>query len=119
MKELQKVVHQGKTIFVIDLSFASPDEAIAIMRDAGPKIAACPPGSVLMLTDVTKAVYNKESAAELKSYAASNTPYVRGSAVVGSEGLHRILLTAVQLLTRREIRSFNDRDSAMAWLASL
>jgi len=119
MKELHKVVHQGKTIFIIDLSFANPAEAMAIMHDAEPKIAACPPKSVLMLTDVTKATYNQESAAELKRYAAANTPYVRGSAVVGSEGLHRVLLMAVQLLTRREIRAFADREAALNWLASL
>jgi hypothetical protein len=119
MEKLHEVVHRGKSIFIIDLSFANPAEAIAIIRDAEPKITSCPPESVLMLTDVTKARYNQESAAELKRYAANNTPYVRGSAVVGLEGLHRVLLMAVQLLTRREIRAFSDRDAALNWLASL
>jgi hypothetical protein len=117
-ERISNIVRNGRKIVIVDISHARPDEAIAILRDAAPVVSAHPEKSALLLTDVTSASYNKESAEAMKNYSARNTPFVRASAVVGADGLRAVLLSAVRVLTGRDIRAFPDRDSAIAWLVS-
>ena len=114
----ETVSYQGKTIVIVDIANTKPDEAIAALQEAQQQISKLPPKSALILTDATNAVYNKASSAAMKDFAAKNTPFVKASAVVGADGIRTILLEAVRLLTRREIRACATREEAMAWLAS-
>ncbi len=73
----------------------------------------------MVLTDVTEAHYDKEVADAMKEFVKNNTPYVKASAVVGADGVRLILLQTVIFLSRREIKAFPDRNSAMDWLTSV
>jgi hypothetical protein len=118
MKPFESIYYRGKTIIIVDISNTKPEEAIIALREAQQQIALLPLKSVLILTEVTNAIYNKESAKAMKEFAAKNTPFVKASAVVGADGFRAVLLEAVRLLTRREIKACKNRDEAMEWLVS-
>lgn len=52
----------------------------------------------------------------MKSYSKANSPFVKKSAVVGATGLRRIILQGVRMFTGRDIRPFDDCESALNWL---
>lgn len=109
--------HKGKTICIVDLSEQNADQAVAILDQAQPQIAKLEPKSGLILTDVTNAKYTSDASNSLKQFASKNTPYVKASAVVGAEGLRKILLEAVRVFSKRNIKAFNSKQEAMDWLA--
>jgi hypothetical protein len=117
-KTCETVSYKGKTVVIVDLAGAIPDEVLVILAEAQKKIATMQPKSVLILTDASEAVYNSTSSKAMKEFSAKNTPYVKASAVVGADGLRGVLLRAVAALTRREIKSCKDRTEAMDWLVS-
>jgi hypothetical protein len=74
------------------------------------------PNSVLTLNDVTGTTFDKESVAVLQSKVAANAPYVRRAAVIGINGLQRLIYEGVQAFSRRRIPHFDNREEAVKWL---
>ncbi len=118
MKPYAVISHRGKNIVVVDIAHTAPAETISALKEAQKRIAENPPKSILMLTDVTDTTYNKDVSAAIQDFSAKNTPYVMRSAVVGVDGLKQVLLRTVNLITRREIKSFPSRQEALDWLAN-
>lgn len=112
--EIQK--YESKSIVLVDLSKLKPDETIKILPEAQKIISKMGEKSALILTDVTGANYNREVADGIKEFVKNNSPYVKASAVVGVEGISDVLLQTVIFLSRREIKSFNNRVDATNWL---
>ena len=118
MDRLQTIDANGQRIIFVDLSAIKPAESLAVMSEARVLVSSQPPKSVLLMTDVTNASYNAESADAMKAFSKGNTPFVRRSAVVGATGLRAVVLAAIRILTGREIRTFDTRDAAMEWLTT-
>lgn len=118
MKPCEVVIHQGKAVVIVDISDTTPQEAIDYFPQAAQIIATFPPQSALILTDSTNARFSQESVNALKAFAAGNTPYVKASATVGSEGLREILLHSVERHVSRKIDAFDSRAEALDWLVS-
>jgi hypothetical protein len=72
--------------------------------------------SVLTLNDVTGSAFDKESVALLQAKVAGNAPYVLRAAVVGINGLQRLIYEGVQAFSRRRIPHFETRQEALRWL---
>jgi hypothetical protein len=117
-QRVRTIARNGKSIFLLDLSGTRPAEAVEALRVAQERISVTAPHSVLFLTDVRDAVYDRDSSAALKEFAQRNTPHIRASAVVGAEGLRGVLLTSVRVVTGREIELFGTTEEAEEWLAS-
>jgi hypothetical protein len=119
MPRYQLVMHQGKKIILADFSNTKPDEQLLAFPEIQKHISANPEKSVLLLTDVTNAVYNKASSAAIKEWSSKNTPFIKASAVVGASGFLAVVLAGIRVFTGRDIRSFNSRDEAMKWLVTV
>lgn len=116
----QVIKHQGKEVVCIDLTQLNSNSDISIVLDeAAMLIRTGPPRSKLIMTDVTKTKYTKETAELMKDFTSKNTDYVKASAVVGAEGVQLILLQTIIFLTRREVKTFDDREAALDWLVSV
>jgi hypothetical protein len=76
-----------------------------------------PRKGVLLLTDVTNAVYSRESTSAIKDFASKNTPFIKASAVVGVDGLRGLVLRAINTMTGRDIKVCKNRFEALDWLA--
>ena len=116
MDRVQVINHNGQEVVLVDISQCSYEELITILPEAAGIITKSPPKSRLVLTDVTEANYNKDIAEAIKDFVKNNTPYIKASAVVGADGVRLILLQTVIFLSRREIKAFPDRNSALDWL---
>lgn len=113
------IEHRGVPILLIDFSGLQKTEEI--LREIGVAralVAAQPPASLRTLTHVRGARYTPPVMDALKELTAHNKPYVKAAAVVGMEGLHRVLFRAVIVFSRRNIEAFDTLDRARDWLAS-
>jgi hypothetical protein len=113
------IKHKGKDIFLVNLANCSPQTTLSVLDDAAVMIARSAPKSALILTDSTDATYNSEVSAAMKAFSTKNTPYVKGSAVVGADSMRKVLVAAIRLATKRDIRTFDSREDAMDWLVNL
>ncbi len=118
MPSVTQLTHKGKKIIVIDVSRCKPAETLTILPQARRLIDACAPGSALILTNVADAVYDKAVSEALKAFSKANLPYTRASAVIGADGVRGVLLTTINLLLRRQIRTFDTQQQALDWLAA-
>jgi hypothetical protein len=113
----------GKKILVADFSGligTTQNHEISAIVDAVYKVIATqPPKSVLLVSDVSLSSYNNESINLMRKYASQNTPYIKGSAIVGASPMHAIIVNAIRLLVGRDIRTFKDMSSARDWLVTL
>ncbi|HEX8430385.1 MAG TPA: STAS/SEC14 domain-containing protein [Longimicrobium sp.] len=113
------IEQRGKRILLIDFSgLQTTEEILAEVETARALVATQPPASLLTLTHVKGARYTPPVMEALKGLAAANKPYVRAAAVVGMEGLHRVLFRAVILFSRRNIEAFDSMNEAREWLAT-
>lgn len=91
-------------------------EALAVIAEARASIAATPPFSLRVLTDVSGSHMSLSVIVALQDMALSNAPHVTKSAVVGLSLPHRVVLRQLRRLTGRDIREFSDRDEALLYL---
>lgn len=113
------IEQRGKRILLIDFSgLQATEDILAEVETARALVATQPPASLLTLTHVKGARYTPPVMEALKKLAADNKPYVRAAAVVGMEGLHRVLFRAVILFSRRNIEAFDSMNEAREWLAT-
>jgi hypothetical protein len=118
MSRVQIVPHKGKQIVYLDFSGCKVADLLPALEEAKRVIAKQPKESGLILTNVTDTEISKDTSALMKDFTTHNKPYVKASAVVGVEGLKKIIYNAVQAVSGRHISSFGTIDQARDWLVS-
>jgi hypothetical protein len=108
--------YAGRRVLFIDYSHCDVAMLKAIAEEGHRVIARERPGSVLTMNDVSGTAFDKESVAVLQAKVAANAPYVRRAAVVGINGLQRLIYEGVQAFSRRRIPHFQTRQEALSWL---
>ena len=107
--------HRGQEILRLDFVGLAHAELLAGFDAAGRLVRAQPLGSLRVHT-VLRSRFNAESAEALKRYDHANRPYVRASAVVGTN-FWKVIVTSLQLRGREDLVLFEDELSALDWLA--
>jgi len=79
-------------------------------------VTAEPRGSVLILTGFTGASFGKDALRTMKETAVFDKPFVKKSALIGTETLPRRFYEATEIFSRRELPIFETREEALAWL---
>jgi hypothetical protein len=119
MERTRFVEHRGKKILLLDYSgIREPSEALRAIKESRDEVRKHPPKSLRVLTDSTDSHYDTAVVQALKDLAAHDEPYVVASAVVGVVGLKKVVLTAVNLFSKRKIMMFDTRGDALEWLVS-
>jgi hypothetical protein len=116
MERVKFIIHKWRQILLLDISHCSLDEVIKIIDEAMGVIRSQPESSLLVLTNVTGAGYDLRVIEKLKESAGGNKPYVRASAVVGLDGLQKVVYNAVTIFSRRTFPVFDDIEEAKDWL---
>ena len=117
MSDRVRLIEHG--IVLLDFSnIKEPDKELHRSAEAKALIAAQPRGQVLVLTDVSGSNFSHATVESLKDLVRHNKPYVKASALVGLSALTRVVFRALVALTRREIRVFETRKEAIAFLVS-
>jgi len=113
---LQFFKHQGKTIYLIDMSRGTRQELLALMDDVADTIPKQPRNSVLTLADFTDAQIDKAVAMRMKEVLVFDRPYVKRSAWVGTGSLPKVFYEGFKSFSQREFPTFETREEAMDWL---
>jgi hypothetical protein len=92
------------------------DEVFEVIEMAEKIIRVQQHKSVLTLSDVTGTHYNRDVIQALKEFAHGNKPFVKAGAVIGIDGLKKIVYDAVMKFTGRNLPSFHDVQKAKDWL---
>ena len=108
--------HLGVRVLFINYSHCDVAMLKAVAEEGHRVIAREEPNSVLTLNDVTGTTFDKESVAVVQAKVAANAPYVRRAAVIGIQGLQRLIYEGVQAFSKRRIPHFDTRQEALNWL---
>jgi hypothetical protein len=113
------IEHKGKRILFHDFSgFTDPAEAVAIIAQSRPIVAAQPPRSLLTLTTVRGSRFNKDVINALRELGIHNGPFVRHAAITGLSGLQNVVFRTTSLLSGRTLKPFSSMEEAKEWLVS-
>jgi len=117
-ERIRFIDHHGKRTLLVDLSNCSADEVEETVRGAPDYITIEPPGSVLVLTDFTGASFDRDALRAIKETAVFDKPFVKKSALIGTEDLPASFYDELTSYSRRDLLIFKTREEALDWLAS-
>jgi len=112
------IYHQGRKILLVDLSKCPASEFEKLVRQVPDHVMVQPLGSVLALTDFAGAVFNRDAIRAVKETAVFDKPYIKKSALVGTETFPKDFYEELKSFSRRDLRIFRSRDEALAWLVA-
>lgn len=75
-------------------------------------------GSLLTLADFTGAEVDKAVATRIKEVLTLDRPFVKRSALVGTDSLPHVFYEHFKNFSQRELPAFQTREEAMDWLVS-
>jgi hypothetical protein len=116
MDRVRFMTHQGEQILLVDLTNRSAEEIIELLTDTQRIVTAQPRNSVLTLGDFTGAQFSRAAVIRMKEVAVLDRPYVKRSALIGTQSLPKVYLDALKTFSQREFRRFDTREEAMDWL---
>ena len=112
------IEHEGERILYTDYSNATPEEIISTVKESVAVSFAQEKKSVLQIVDVSDASYDLKSWQILRQRAKETEPYTKASAVLGVEGPKKHLLTVTKMVSKRNIKAFDNIEDAKEWLIS-
>jgi hypothetical protein len=116
VKRIQVIDYKGKEIIYLDFSDCNVNEVFEIIEIAKKIIRIQPLNSVLTLTNVSGTKYNREIIQAMKEFANGNKPFVKAGAVIGIDGLKRVVYDAITRFSERNLPAFDDNKKAKDWL---
>ena len=115
-ERIRFIDHQGKQILLVDFSNCPANEVEEIARRVPDYITVQALGSVLVLTDFTGAVFDRDAVRAVKETAVFDKPFVKKSVLIGTEDLPASFYDELKSFSRRELVIFKTREEALAWL---
>ena len=119
MNVFDSSITQGKRVLLVDFSNCSANEVEEIARSAPDYITVQPCGSVLVLTDFTGAAFDRDALWAMKETAVFDKPFVKKSALIGTDDLPASFCDELKSFSRRELVIFKTREEALEWLAAV
>jgi hypothetical protein len=115
-ERIRFIDYQGKRVLLVDLSNCLADEFEKLVRQVPDYVTTQPRGSVLVLTDFTAAVFNRDTIRAVKETAVFDKPFIRKSALVGTGTFPMKFYEELKSFSRRELLIFETREEALMWL---
>ncbi len=108
---------RGKQILIMDCSGLNNDQIKELIAGGYKYYENKEPNSVLSLTDLTNTYLTSSTYHAFKDLDAKTHEYDLKTAVVGLNKAKTILLNLVNKFRKSQIKGFNSREEALAWLA--
>ena len=119
MKRSYWIEHDGKKIVFVDFSRTDLEGVKQAIAEAKPIIAGEPRHSVLCLVETFGSKFSPDVAEAVKDFTLHNKPYIKMTAIVGVEGLQKVILNSVIVFTRRKnLVTRASRADALTFLVS-
>ena len=118
MKSCEWIAHKGKRILYMKIASLTTEELKERIESIKPVVIKEPPHSILCIADVIDGKFNPEMTQMLKEFTKHNEPYIKMTALIGVDGLKKVIYSGVLLFTgRKNLILKNTRKEAMEWLA--
>ena len=109
--------YNGRKIIFLDLHGVQPEGIKSRVELAKTLIFASQPNSVLLLTDFRDMRYDRERTDYAKQVSIDIKPFVKKSALLGIEGLKKIIMQSLMVFSgRTNMKPFADVKDALEWL---
>jgi len=115
---LRYVKHKGQVIYLVDFSHCTAKEMLLLLDQVRVDVARHARGSLLTLGDYTESQIDKTVATKIKEVLTLDRPYVKRSALVGTESMPHVFYENFKSFSQREIPTFKTREEAMDWLVA-
>jgi hypothetical protein len=115
-KRIRFITHEDQKILYVDFSHGSLHDMHVLITESVKVIRSQPVKSLLLLTNVEKQAFNPSAAAEMQRYAQENEPFVFAAAVVGLDGLKRIVYETIRKASGQNMMAFSGIEEAKQWL---
>lgn len=117
MKRSFYIESQGVNIFYIDFSgLQTENEVIEVLVESKIEIRSHPIKSMINLANITGMHFNNSIKELFFEFVKGNANYVLHSAIVGVDGIRRIVFNGIMKLSGRDVRCFNLVEDAKKWL---
>ena len=109
---------EGKNFIYIDLSGIKTNDVFnERIKVIEPTISKYPENSLYTITNVESIRFDSESKEIVAQYMARNKPYVKYGAVIGLDGIKKIMINAIFALSGRKNMHFAfTKEKAIEWL---
>jgi len=115
MDRIEEFVRGGKHFIYIDFSnLVTNEEIIKMTERAGPVIRSRPEKSVFTITNFDGLRFDKESKQFIIPYTEANKPYVIAGAIVGMDGLKKVMANTIFSVSgRKDLIILNSKEEAI------
>lgn len=114
--EVKVINYKNKQIIYQNFSNCSCEQCHKIMEE-GRKIFKALPGKIgLGLLNVNNTKYDTSVVEDMKKYSVDNKPYSKKCAIVGLDGLKKIILQTIIAFSGRNFALFDDIEEAKEYL---
>ncbi len=117
MERIRFINHQQKRILYLDLSDLSPQEVCVILEKSHQVVAQQPKQSLRTLANTHNARFDSNVRQTIIDVTKHNKPYVIASAIFGLQGLQKIILNGIIMVTKRKFKVCDTMEAAKEWLA--
>ena len=109
---------EGKTFIYIDLSGTKTnDDFNERIKLIEPVISKYPENSLYTITNVENIRFDSQSKEIVAQYMTRNKPYVKYGAVIGLDGIKKIMINAIFTLSgRKNMHYAFTKEKAIEWL---
>jgi hypothetical protein len=115
---IEEFTHDGKNFIYFNLSeFKENNEYREFIEVAKTYIAKYTECSALTITNIRDVKFDTETKKIVAEWMEYNKPYVKCGAVIGFDGIKRMLVNAVfKMSGRKNMTFFSNREQAVEWL---
>jgi len=115
---IEEFTLEGKSFLYLDMSeFKENSEYIEFIELAEKCITKYAEYSVLTVTNIRDVKFDSETKKIVAEWMEHNKPYVKSGAVIGFDGIKRILVNAIfKMGGRKNMAFFPNREQAVEWL---
>ncbi|HTP58010.1 MAG TPA: methyl-accepting chemotaxis protein, partial [Spirochaetia bacterium] len=111
------ITHEGQQILYVDFSNGSIQDMHHVIEESAQIIRKQPMKSLLLLANVERQAFNPTAAMEMQRYAQANEPHIFAAAVIGLDGLKKIVYETIRKASGQNMTAFSSFEEAKAWLA--
>jgi methyl-accepting chemotaxis protein len=115
-ERIRFIRHLNEKILYVDFSNGTVEDMHKVIAQSAHVIQNQPARSLLLLTNVEHQAFNPASAMEMQRYAQGNEPFVFAAAVVGLDGLKKILYETIRKASGQDMMAFSKIEEAKKWL---
>jgi len=108
----------GGSFIYFDLSeFETNDEYKSFVETAKKRVAKYAEQSLFSITNIKNVKFNSETRKIIAEWMAYNKPYIKYGAVIGFDGIKKLMVNAIFRMCGRKNMTFSsDREHATEWL---